>query len=136
MKLRTEEILGTLSGVALVGIGAGTATVVAFQARLPGLLEVSAVGRTAGVALGFALFFAGVGLTQRAIHGYAGGAGWERLDAVQGAFLLAGVIGLAIGLILFAETVIQGRATLGLLSGVVCMGAYLAGHVGMNGSII
>lgn len=133
-------IPGVAAGTVVVGLGTGTAAVVAFQAQLPTGQEVSMVGRTAVVALSFALIFLGVMVTQRAVHGPSGtvqpGDWLTPLGIVRVVSLGLGVVGLAAGMILFAETVIQESLVLGLAAGVVSIVAYLFGHLGLNGSII
>jgi len=44
-----------------------------------------------------------------------------------------GVLGLGWGMRLFALTIQNWSGTLGLAAGVVCIGGYIFGHIGING---
>ena len=130
------ELLWVLFGNLVVGVGAGTATLFAFRKRLP------------LVVLGFALFFAGYRISQAGIYqGPAALVSSVRPDLDGGSldlFILVravstalGVVGLALGMQLFAGTILEGpTASQGLLAGVVCITGYIFGHIGMNGNLM
>lgn len=130
------EVPWVLFGNLVVGLGAGTATLFAFRKQLP------------LVVVGFALFFAGYRISQAGIY-----LGAEELvssftpDVDSGSldlFILVravatvlGVVGLALGMQMFAGTIIEGPTAVGGLSaGVVCITGYIFGHIGMNGNLL
>lgn len=131
-----RELPWVAAGNLVIGIGAGTATLFAFRKRL------------ALVVVGFALFFGGYRLSQAGIYsGLDGLVSSVRPDVDAGSvdlFVLVravstalGVVGLALGMQLFATTIIEGpTASQGLLAGVVCITGYVFGHVGMNGNLL
>lgn len=55
--------------------------------------------------------------------------------AVRAGFVVLGVVGLAAGMVLFAETIRTWDPYSGLLAGLVSFGGYVAGHVGLNSSL-
>jgi len=130
------ELPWVLFGNLVVGVGAGTATLFAFRKRLP------------LVVLGFALFFAGYRISQSGIYAGAGGllssirpdfdaGSLDLFILVRVAATALGVVGLALGMQLFAGTILEGpTASQGLLAGVVCITGYIFGHVGMNGNLM
>jgi hypothetical protein len=131
-----SELPWTLAGNLVVGIGAGTATLFAFRKQLP------------LVVVGFALFFGGYRLSQAGIYADAGGLlpsvggdiGLGSLGpfvVVRGVATAVGVVGLAFGMQLFADTIVRGPTLEGgLFAGVVCITGYIFGHVGMNGNLL
>ncbi|MDZ7731063.1 MAG: hypothetical protein U5K37_09280 [Natrialbaceae archaeon] len=141
MTTTSRELQGAILGTLLAGLGGGTATVAAFQARAPGFGDLGPLSQTVVVTLGFVGLFAGVRLSQAHVHRSAGHAVVPSVDfhpimLLRGLALCLGVLGLAIGLILFAEAIASQEIILGGLSGAICLVGYLLGHVGMNGSVI
>lgn len=124
------------AGNLVIGIGAGTATLFAFRKQLP------------LVVVGFALFFGGYRLSQAGIYADLSetvasakpdldGASLDLFILVRVVATAVGVVGLAFGMQLFADTIIQGpTASGGLLAGTVCITGYIFGHVGMNGNLL
>jgi len=55
---------------------------------------------------------------------------------LRGVFLLLGIVGLGAGMRLFALTIQGWDATLGVATGLVCIGGYICGHIGMNGVLL
>lgn len=149
----TREGFWALVGNVVVGFGAGTATLAAFTPSVPGLGDPHFLVRTVIVSVGFAFFFAGYHLTQAGTYrepdepllasseGSAADAGSESTGpnaavVVQGVFVALGVLGLGAGMRLFAMTIASWDPALGLLSGVVCIGGYISGHIGLNGVLL
>lgn len=151
-----DELLWALVGNVVIGIGAGTATAAAFAPTLP-VVPSHWATRVAVVSAGFAVFFAGYGLTQAGTYrnpdesllasltprfpATGGTTSQDRrsLDvflAVRGVFLVVGVVGLGAGMRLFALTIQSWDGTLGVATGLVCIGGYICGHIGMNGVVI
>ncbi|MFT4921600.1 MAG: hypothetical protein ACI8XM_000803 [Haloarculaceae archaeon] len=130
------EVPWVVAGNLVIGIGAGTATLFAFRKQLP------------LVVVGFALFFGGYRLSQAGIYASLPAlltSVRPDLDAgsmslfilVRAVATVAGVVGLALGMQLFADTITQGPTVSGgLLAGVVCITGYIFGHVGMNGNLL
>jgi hypothetical protein len=107
------------------------------------------------VSLGFAVFFAGYGLSQAgtyrdpdestlgALTGTssddaqsANSGSVDLFLAVRGLFLVLGVVGLGAGMRLFALTIRGWDPRLGVATGVVCIVGYIFGHVGINGGVL
>lgn len=145
----TERELGwALAGAAVVGAGAGTATLAAFAPSLPAGPENFAT-RTIVVAIGYAIFFAGYHVSQVGTYrdperpllqalvpataptdATAGTA--TPLVAVRGVFVILGVLGLGAGMRLFALTVQSWDPLFGVLAGAISIGGYICGHIGIN----
>lgn len=142
-----------LAGNSVIGIGAGTATLVAFAPTLPVLERPHFVIRACLVAVGFALFFSGYHVTQAGTYRDRSNRirtsllpdpltseqqrstenGPSRpLLAVRGACIVVGVLALGAGMRLFAMTIQSWDASLGVLTGVVCITGYIFGHIGIN----
>lgn len=150
-----EELLWALAGNVVVGVGAGTATVAAFTPSLPAVPSHWTV-RVAIISVGFAVFFAGYRLSQAGTHRDPDESLVESLtpdattrggdapsatsiagfQVLRGAFLVLGIVGLGAGMRLFALTIQTWSGTLGIATGLVCIGGYICGHIGMNGVII
>lgn len=160
-----RELLWALAGNSVVGFGAGTATLAAFAPSLPLLGEPHFTVRVAVVSVGFAFFFAGYHITQSGTYrspdrsllaslapapiAPSEAEGPNRtpddsratgsLDPVvvaRALFILLGVVGLGAGMRLFALTINSWNPTLGVVTGVVCIGGYIAGHIGLNWTLI
>lgn len=150
-----KELFWAVAGNAVIGVGAGTATLAAFAPSLSVAGVSNPALRVGVVSVGFAIFFAGYHLTQAATYrdpdesllealvpGSSGTGGAEpQADAggvdgvlvVRGVFVVLGVLGLGAGMRLFALTIDAWSGTLGVLTGVVCIGGYVCGHIGING---
>lgn len=152
-----SEFGWALAGNVVVGIGAGTATLAAFAPQLPIVDGGNSIVRVGVVSVGFAVFFAGYGISQAGTYrdpdeplvpgvptsvsdGPVGpGADSGSLDpflAVRGLFLILGVVGLGAGMRLFALTIRGWDPRLGLATGIVCIIGYIFGHVGINGGVL
>ena len=130
------EFPWVLVGNLVVGIGAGTATLFAFRKQLP------------LVVVGFALFFAGYRISQAGIYlgpsellaSFTPDMDSGSLDLfilLRAVTTVLGVVGLALGMQLFAGTIIEGPTAVGgLTAGLVCIVGYIFGHVGMNGNLL
>lgn len=146
----SDELLWALAGNVVVGIGAGTATLAAFAPTLPGLGEPHPAIRIGVIAMGFALFFAGYVLSQVGTHldpgqsffdavRPSGESSTPEVDSggsvhlFRGVFVVLGVLGLGAGMRLFAITIETWSSTMGVFTGVVCIGGYICGHIGING---
>lgn len=149
MALNRSELGWAVAGNIVVGVGAGTSTLAAFAPRLPLVADPHPAVRVSIVSIGFAVFFAGYGLSQAGTHrdpesslvdelrpdvGTAGNV--TGFDVVRGVSLLLGVVVLGGGMRLFALTIQFWDPTLGLLTGVVCIAGYIFGHIGINGVIL
>lgn len=147
-----DALCWALAGNVVIGVGAGTATLAAFSPSLPLLDGSNPVIRVSVVSLGFGIFFAGYHLTQVGTYldpgepfvsavvpapvGGSGAADSGGVDAVllaRGGFVVLGVLGLGWGMRLFALTIQSWDGTLGVAAGVVCIGGYIFGHIGING---
>lgn len=148
-----SELFWTLSGNLVVGLGAGTATNAAFAPTLPLVDDPHFLVRVSIVSLGFALFFAGYHITQAGMYrspgeslgetlvpgtgdGTATAGRFDPVLAIRATAILAGVFLLGAGMRLFAMTIDTWSATFGLMSGVVCIGGYICGHIGINWRMI
>lgn len=153
------ELFWALLGNVVVGFGAGTATLAAFAPTLPLVGDPLFVVRVCAVSLGFAFFFAGYHITQAGTYrdpeepllselapmptGGDGENGSARNDTAtgtvdlflvfRGGFVLLGLLGLGAGMRLFAVTIQSWSPVLGGLAGLVCIGGYICGHIGING---
>lgn len=149
----SREGFWALVGNVVVGVGAGTATLAAFTPSFPALGDPHFLVRTVIVSVGFAVFFAGYHVTQAGTYrdpnepllSSSGGPDTAVEDesaesstavVVQGVFVALGVLGLGAGMRLFAMTIASWDPALGLLSGTVCIGGYIAGHIGLNGVLL
>ncbi|MFB6310954.1 MAG: hypothetical protein ABEH64_07205 [Salinirussus sp.] len=144
MKPDLDELGWAFIGTVVVGIGAGTATLAAFAPALPVVDGGHPAIRVGTVSVGFAIFFAGYGISQIGTHRD------RSLDAVAPAtgsvapgFLLLraiaivlGLIGLGAGMRLFALTIQAWDPVLGVATGVVCIVGYIFGHIGINGVVL
>lgn len=159
------ELFWAVAGNLVVGFGAGTATLAAFAPTLPAVPGSNPAIRVGVVSVGFAFFFAGYRLSQTGTYrdtdesllaaftpdsGGVGSSGETGRDAtpasdageidaflvLRGIFLLLGVVGLGAGMRLFALTIQGWDATLGVATGLVCIGGYICGHIGMNGVLL
>lgn len=145
---RGEVVGWALAGNVVVGLGAGTATLAAFQETLPLLGSQPLPVRVVVVAVGFALFFAGYRITQAGTYRDSGesllgamGLGGGHVDVdgfllARGVVTVMGVVGLALGMTLFAQAIATQSLGTGFLSGLVCIGGYIFGHIGMNGTLL
>lgn len=155
---KKRRLFWALAGNLVVGFGAGTATNAAFAPSLPVIANPHFAVRVGIVSLGFAFFFAGYHITQAGIYRSSDesqlgalvpkvGTGtkgevkgnfvtFDPVLALRGASLLAGVVLLGAGMRLFALTIESWSATLGLLTGVVCILGYIFGHIGINWKLI
>ena len=154
MSVDPADLAWALAGNVVVGVGAGTATLAAFAPTLPGIGGPNPALRVGVVSLGFAVFFAGYGLSQVGTHRDPGesllaalapstddGLGGEggAIDpflALRGLFIVLGMLGLGAGMRLFALTIEGWDPVLGVATGVVCIGGYIFGHVGINGVVL
>jgi hypothetical protein len=153
--LPTPRELGwALAGNVVIGIGAGTATLAAFAPTLPVVDGGNSVVRVSVVSLGFAVFFAGYGLSQTGTYrdpdeplvppasrgdpssDSTGAGSIDPFLAARGLFLVCGLLGLGAGMRLFALTIRGWDPVLGVLTGVVCILGYIFGHVGINGGVL
>lgn len=161
MPPETRHVVWAFAGNLVVGFGAGTATLAAFAPSLPVFGDPHFVSRVAVVSIGFAFFFAGYHITQAGTYrdpdepvlvsllptsvltrgGVASdGSGVKTSDtgkftpiaAVRGTFVVLGVVGLGAGMRLFAITIESWDPMMGVLTGIVCIGGYIAGHIGLN----
>ena len=146
----TRELGWALAGNVVIGVGAGTATLAAFAPTLPLVDGGNPVVRVGVVAAGFAVFFAGYGLSQTGTYRdpdeplLPSIGGDEPSDAgsvdpflaVRGLFLFLGLVGLGGGMRLFALTIGGWDARLGVATGVVCILGYIFGHIGINGGVL
>ncbi|CCQ34658.1 hypothetical protein HLRTI_001634 [Halorhabdus tiamatea SARL4B] len=150
-----RELFWAVAGNLVVGFGAGTATLSAFSPSLPLLDGSNPAIRVGVVSIGFAFFFAGYHLTQVGTYldpdesfasafvpvpddqphelGATDSGGVDGVLLARGGFVLVGVVGLGAGMRLFALTIQSWDATLGVAAGVVCIGGYIFGHIGING---
>lgn len=152
---KPRELGWALAGNLVIGIGAGTATLAAFAPNLPVVDGGNSVIRVSVVSLGFAVFFAGYGLSQTGTYRdpdeplvspastsgdhSAASPGAGSIDpflAARGLFLVFGLLGLGAGMRLFALTIRGWDPVLGVLTGVVCILGYIFGHVGINGGVL
>lgn len=149
-----DDLLWAFLGNLVVGVGAGTATLAAFAPSLPVVGEAHPAIRVAAVSLGFGVFFAGYHISQvgtyrdpdesvlAALLPANGDAeptadgGSTASTVLRGVFVLLGVVGLGAGMRLFALTIDAWSGTLGVLTGVVCIGGYICGHIGINGVLL
>lgn len=155
MLVDPAELGWALAGNVVVGIGAGTATLAAFAPQLPLVDGGNPAIRVGVVSLGFAVFFAGYGLSQIGTYrdpreslldgllpggdGTAGGADAGSIDAflaLRGLFVVLGMVGLGAGMRLFALTIQGWDPVLGVATGVVCILGYIFGHIGINGVVL
>lgn len=132
---RRADYAWLLAGTAIVTAGAGLAGVYAFD------------GRVGPVALGFVLFFVGyrasqfgvyrwpertvMGATRRTIDGFA-----SRQGAVRFGALLLGALGIAYGVTLFSQTIIEPAVRRAVVAGVTSIVGYMCAHFGMNGRLL
>jgi hypothetical protein len=149
------ELGWALAGNVVVGIGAGTATLAAFAPSLPLVDGGNPAVRVGVVSLGFAVFFAGYGLTQAGTYRDPGESLLEGLRpggdepgtgrnagsidpfmVLRGSFVVLGMVGLGAGMRLFALTIQGWDPVLGVATGVVCILGYIFGHVGINGVVL
>ena len=130
-----EEYAWLFVGTLIITVGAGTAGVFAFE------------GRVAPVAFGFALFFVGYRASQFGVYrwpertvggalratvtGFATGRG-----AVQFVALVLGAVGIAYGVTLFSQTIIDPAVRSAVIAGVTSIGGYMCAHFGMNGRLL
>jgi hypothetical protein len=155
MSVDAADLGWALAGNVVVGIGAGTATLAAFAPELPVISGPNPALRVAVVSLGFAVFFAGYGLSQLGTHRHpdesvvdalvpsSGGEGIggdggtvDPFLALRGLFIVLGMVGLGTGMRLFALTIEGWDPVLGVATGVVCIVGYIFGHVGINGVVL
>lgn len=151
----SEALFWALAGNLVIGIGAGTATLSAFSPSLPLLDGSNPAIRVGVVSIGFAIFFAGYHLTQVGTYldpdesfvsafvpvpdddsaepDATDSGGVDGVLLARGGFVVLGVVGLGAGMRLFALTIQNWSGTLGLAAGVVCIGGYIFGHIGING---
>lgn len=122
-------------GTLIITAGAGLAGVFAFE------------GRVAPVAFGFALFFVGYRAAQFGVYRWpertvadavrATVAGFATAKgAVQFVALLLGAIGIAYGVTLFSQTIIEPTVRSAVIAGVTSIGGYMCAHFGMNGRLL
>jgi hypothetical protein len=150
---QSRELGWALAGNLVVGVGAGTATLAAFAPQLPVVDGANPAVRVGVVSLGFAIFFAGYGVSQIGTYrdpaeplvdttlmaadgGTVSPASIDPFLAVRGLFLVLGVVGLGAGMRLFALTIRGWDPVLGIATGVVCILGYIFGHVGINGGVL
>jgi hypothetical protein len=155
-----REVLWAFAGNLVVGFGAGTATLAAFAPSLPLFQAPPFVLRVLIVSIGFAFFFAGYHITQAGtyrdldkpiVHSLAPiPASANELEnktepsrvylngvvALRGFFVVLGVVALGAGMRLFAIAIESWDPRLGVLTGVVCIGGYISGHIGLNWMLI
>jgi hypothetical protein len=162
MRPDTRALVWALLGNAVVGFGAGTATLAAFSPTLPVVGSPPFVVRVSIVSVGFAFFFAGYHVTQAGTYrdpdeplraavlptasgdepsepGTPAGQDSGRLDPLalfRGGFIFLGVFGLGAGMRLFALTISSWDPVLGVATGFVCIGGYICGHIGINGVLL
>lgn len=160
MQTEPQALFWALFGNTVVGFGAGTATLAAFSPTVPLLESPHPISRVLIISIGFAFFFAGYHITQAGTYrdpadplhvallpGVSGSQAPE--DAanqesdqssaavvVRGMFIVIGVVGLGAGMRLFALTIASWNPTLGGATGLVCIGGYICGHIGINGVLI
>lgn len=159
--MERRVLLWALVGNIVVGFGAGTATLAAFSPTLPLFDSPHFVFRVLIVSIGFALFFAGYHITQAGTYrdpndslrgallpgpdaGNSGAQSRSKSDSngsdpvilLRSGFILMGVFGLGAGMRLFALTIASWDPVLGGTTGLVCIGGYICGHIGINGVLI
>lgn len=147
-----DALLWALLGNLVVGLGAGTATLAAFSPSLPVVGAAHPAIRVGVVSVGFGMFFAGYHISQvgtyrdpnesvlAALLPTTGDptddGGSTAATVFRGGFVVLGVVGLGAGMRLFALTIQAWNGTLGVLTGVVCIGGYICGHIGINGVLL
>lgn len=130
-----QKFAWLFAGAVVITTGAGLAGVYAFE------------GRVGPVALGFALFFVGYRLSQfgvyrwpersffsavrRTVTTFTSGRG-----VVQFAALVAGAVGIAYGVTLFSQTIIEPAVGSAVVAGATSIGGYMCAHFGMNGRLL
>lgn len=126
------ELFWTTAGSLVVALGSSVAGLYAFRDRI--LL----------VMLGFLLFIAGYRVSQVGIHGSAASA-WDALSVdvgasvrpttvTRGLLLVVGWVGIATGVTLFAQTILEPSTSRAVVAGVSSIGGYMCAHVGINGA--
>lgn len=132
---RRTDYAWLFTGTFVITIGAGLAGVYAFE------------GRLIPVVFGFALFFVGYRASQFGVYqwpertvrsaarGTIGGFA-SRRGAVQGGALLFGAVGIAYGVTLFSQTIIEPAVQSAVVAGVTSVGGYMCAHFGMNGRLL
>lgn len=122
----------TIAGSLIVALGSSIAGLYAFRDRI------------FVVMLGFLLFIAGYRVSQVGIHGSAAGA-WDALSldvtasvrpatVTRGLLLGIGWLGIATGVTLFAQTILEPSTSRAAVAGVSSIGGYMCAHVGINGA--
>lgn len=131
MSLATRDGAWLVAGSLLVTAGSGLAGVYAFE------------NRVSVVAVGFLLFFVGYRTAQFGVHrdhetplgdalrrSLRSAARRER--ARRGACLAVGLVGIAYGVTLFSQTIVDPDLSRAAFSGLWSIGGYMFAHVGMN----
>lgn len=132
---RGNDYAWLFAGTTIVTIGAGLAGVYAFE------------GRVVPVAVGFALFFVGYRTSQFGVYRDDGQTLWRatrrtvgefstRRGAVQFGALVLGALGIAYGVTLFSQTIIEPAVRRAVAAGVTSIGGYMCAHFGMNGRLL
>ncbi|MDR5674507.1 hypothetical protein RH858_15375 [Halalkaliarchaeum sp. AArc-GB] len=130
-----NEYVWLVIGTLIITVGAGTAGIFAFE------------GRVALVAFGFALFFVGYRASQFGVYRWpertvgdavqATVAGFATAKgAVQFVALLFGAVGIAYGVTLFSQTIIEPAVRSAVIAGLTSIGGYMCAHFGMNGRLL
>ena len=128
--MRPGEIVWPLVGSLVIASGAALAGLYAFE------------GDILIVMIGFLIFIGGYRLSQVGVHG-----GTELSDLSSAAasvevhprsvsragLLVVGWIGIASGVTLFSQTILDPSPTTAAISGIASIGGYMCAHVGING---
>jgi hypothetical protein len=117
----------TVIGSVLVAGGSTLAGLYAFEGRLP------------VVMLGFLVFIAGYRVSQVGVHADGSALDPAVLDVDRPSLprvglLVVGWVGIAYGVVMFSQTVLQPSLSNAVLSGIASIGGYMAAHVGINGT--
>lgn len=131
MKAELLEHAWVVAGSVVIAAGAALAGLYAFEGNVP------------VVMFGFFLFIAGYRVSQVGTHADGDGLKEELLPhgddsarsemVVQSVLLVVGWAGIAFGVTLFSQTVLEPSFSNAVLSGVSSIGGYMAAHVGING---
>lgn len=125
MVSRYRGNLSTILGSVIIAFGGGLAGLFSFR------------GRILIVMAGFLLFIGGYRISQVGIVGTVRSTGEFTLtlsSLSRLAFLIIGWVGIAFGVTLFGQTILNPGVSSAVLSGVASIGGYMCAHVGINGA--
>lgn len=123
---RSSNLLSVVIGSLIIAAGSTIAGIMSFQ------------NEPWWVFVGFLIFTVGYWTTQR---GTNGGLGIEssmdqtvitRQNILRFVFALVGLGGIAIGVTMFSQTVLDPNVTTATVSGISSIGGYMFAHVGIN----